>query len=153
MIRSCDVMKRFSGFRSRCDDAAIVGGRKRLRHLCGVLDRLAGGEPLRVQPLAKSRPFQELGDQVRCALVHADVVQREHAGMVQRRGRARFLLEPAQQVLVGRERRRQDLDGDRAYEPGILGAIDTAHAALADKPGYIVAPDACRCVIHRWTTP
>ena len=52
--------------------------------------------------------------------------------MIERGGRARFLLEPAQPIGVTGERRRQDLDGDVAAEPRVARAIDLAHAARTD---------------------
>jgi hypothetical protein len=52
--------------------------------------------------------------------------------MVQRRCSARFLLEPLQAFTIGRKRRRQDLDGHVAPQPGVAGAIDLAHPAGAD---------------------
>ena len=52
--------------------------------------------------------------------------------MVQRRGRAGFLLEAVEAIDVGRERRGQHLDRDVASEPRIARAIDLAHAARAE---------------------
>jgi hypothetical protein len=53
--------------------------------------------------------------------------------MVERRGRARFLLEPAQPVLIVGKRRRQNLDGDFAIEPAVTGAVDLADPARAER--------------------
>ena len=59
--------------------------------------------------------------------------------MVQRRRSARFLLEPLQAFTIGRKRRRQDLDGHVAPQPGVAGAIDLAHPAGADKGGVPIS--------------
>ena len=53
--------------------------------------------------------------------------------MIERRGRPCFLLEAAEPIGVGREERRQDLDGDVAPEARVAGAKDLAHAAGADR--------------------
>ena len=52
--------------------------------------------------LAQRLAFEQLGDQIRRPIVGTDVVQREDVGMVQRRGRARFLFEALQRFGVGR---------------------------------------------------
>lgn len=49
--------------------------------------------------------------------------------MVQRRNRARFLLETTQAIRIGAELGGQDLDGDIASEPWIAGLVDLAHTA------------------------
>ena len=52
--------------------------------------------------------------------------------MVQRRGRAGFLLESMEAIGVGRKRRRQHFDGDVATEPCVARLVDLAHAAGAE---------------------
>ena len=52
--------------------------------------------------------------------------------MVERRGRTRFLLEAAQPIGIGTERRRQHLDRHLAPEPWIARAIDLPHPARAE---------------------
>ena len=54
-------------------------------------------------------------------------------GMVQRGDRARFALEPLPANRVARELRGQDLDRDVAHETRVVGAIDLAHAATAQR--------------------
>ena len=53
------------------------------------------------------------------------------------RGGKRFLLEPAQPFAVARKCRRQDLDGDVPVQPGIVRAINAAHASLAYEVGQL----------------
>ena len=53
----------------------------------------------------------------------ADVVDAEDVGMVERRGRARFLLESRQAIGFGARAGRQHLDRDVAPEPRIARAI------------------------------
>ena len=62
----------------------------------------------------------------------AEVEDREDVGVVERRGRARFLLEARQPLGVG-DARRHDLDRDVAAKPRVAGAVDLAHAAGADR--------------------
>ena len=53
--------------------------------------------------------------------------------MVQRRGRAGFLLESMEAIDVGRECGGQDLDRNVTPEPRIARTIDLAHAAGAER--------------------
>ena len=59
-------------------------------------------------------------------------VDRGNVGMIQGRERLRLALEPRQTLRVRGERIGQDLDRDLAAETGIGGAVDRAHAALAE---------------------
>jgi len=61
--------------------------------------------------------------------VAAEIVDGEDVRVIQRRDRARFLLEAAQAVRVGRDRRRKGFDGDIPIEARVVGALDLAHAA------------------------
>jgi hypothetical protein len=53
--------------------------------------------------------------------------------MLERRNRSRFALEPVAQLQIGGEIRRQNLDGNRAIEPGVTRAIDLAHSPSAER--------------------
>ena len=53
--------------------------------------------------------------------------------MVQRGRGARFLLEAAEAIAVGRKRGRQHLERHVAIEARVVGTIDLAHAAAADQ--------------------
>ena len=53
--------------------------------------------------------------------------------MVQRREHFGFALKASQPIVIGRDGRRQDLDGDLALQPRVGGPIDLAHAALAEQ--------------------
>ena len=52
--------------------------------------------------------------------------------MIERGGRARFLLESAQPIGVGCDCGGQDLDRDVAAQPRVVRAIDLAHAPGTD---------------------
>ena len=67
--------------------------------------------------------------------------------MVQRGNRARLALE-ADPIVDARERAGENLQRDRAIEPGVAGAIDLAHAAVADGRG-----DLIRAELRAWRQP
>ncbi len=62
-------------------------------------------------------------------------------GMVERGGRARFLLEASRARVVGAEVAGEDLDRDLASELEVAGEIDDAHAAGAELPADLVATE------------
>lgn len=72
----------------------------------------------------------------------ADVMNGENVGMVQRRGRPRFLIEPLHAVTVGRKHGRQDLDGDVTPQPRVAGPVDLTHPAGADQSGDLIRAEA-----------
>ena len=61
--------------------------------------------------------------------------------MVQRREDFRFALKTREPVGVRRERSRQNLDGDLAFEPGVRRAVDLAHPAGADDGDHLVGTE------------
>ena len=67
-----------------------------------------------------------------------DVVDRADVGMIQRGRRARFALEALERAGLQRHVFRQELEGDRAIEPRVLGLVDDAHAAAAEEFGDLV---------------
>ena len=115
------------------DDPLVVRGRQPARDLAGVVD----GLPMRQRRCADARaerlPIEQFRDDVRRAVVGADVVDAEDVGVIERADRARLLLEAAEAIAVGRERRRQHLDGDVPAEACVARAVDFAHAARPDR--------------------
>ena len=91
------------------DDALVVRRGQAARDLHANSTALRTGSGAAVQPLAQRLALEQLRDDVRRAVVRADVVDREDVRMVQRRGRARFLLEAAQPIGVRRETLRAGL--------------------------------------------
>ena len=91
-------------------------GDRRIRRLCVVTSAPCP------EHVAQRLAMQDFADDVRRALVRADVVDREDVGVIQRRRGARFLLEATQAVGVGRVGGRKNLDGDVAPEPLVARA-------------------------------
>ena len=75
------------------------------------------------------------------AFVRRHLVHRKNVGMVQRGCGAGFLLEAAQAIGVGGQRLGQDLDGDFAVQPGVVGAINFAHSARAKRGADFILPE------------
>ena len=58
--------------------------------------------------------------------------------MIQRREHFRFALKAREPIGISGERRRQDLDRDLTFQPGVRRPIHLAHPAFADLGGDFV---------------
>ncbi len=71
----------------------------------------------------------------------AQLVNRTDVRMFQCRGEPGFALESGQPLVLIRLVSAQELDGDLAAEPEILGCVDHAHATFAELVEYTVMGD------------
>ncbi len=81
----------------------------------------------------------------------ADVVNGEDVGVVERRGGAGFQLETAQAIRMICESRREDLDGHRTPEFGVVRPVHFAHASGIHERDDVVAPQSrpgCERLVH-----
>ena len=122
----------FSGFRSRWTIPFSCAAARPARDLDRDVDRLADRQRRRSRPVAQRLALEQLRDEVRRAVVRADVVERDDVGVGERRDGARLLLEAAQAVRVRRQVAGQDLDRDVAPEARVAGAVDLSHAARTE---------------------
>ena len=102
-----------------------------------------GGSGPDVESLAQRLALEQFHHGVGQAVGVAEVVNREDAGVRQRRHRQRLALEARQPIRVGGKRLRQHLDGDVALQLGIARAVDVAHSAGADVRCDLVGTDDC----------
>jgi hypothetical protein len=72
--------------------------------------------------------LEKLADEVRHAVLRADVEQRENVRVVEGAGRPRLALEAAQAVGGMSEPTGQDLDRHISAQSGIARAVDLPHA-------------------------
>jgi hypothetical protein len=127
------------------DDAAAVRGRQRRGDLGPVAQHLVGRQRASLKPRRKRLPFEVLHDQEVDAILVADVEQRADMGMGQGGDRTRLPVEAPSPLGIGGILRGKDLDRDVAAEPGIAGAVDLAHSALAERGGDLVRATESRC--------
>ena len=123
-------------------DAAAV----RRRHPAGDLLRVSHGLPqcqrTGGQRASQRLALEQLGHDVRLPFEGAGVVDGDDVGVVERGGRARFLLEALQPRVIRREGRRQDLDRHVAAETQVAGPIYLAHSAGADQRRNLVRSES-----------
>jgi hypothetical protein len=81
--------------------------------------------------VAERFALEQLHDQIRHRLL-ADVEQRAEIGVIERRDRARFILETPAELRVAPALLWQNLDGHGAVETGVESAIHVPHAAGTD---------------------
>src|SRR5207244_13271561 len=99
--------------------------------------------------LAKGVPLQQLGDDVRRTLVHADIVDGNNIRMIQSGSRASLLIKTAQAIGVGGQRSLQDFDGNVATEAAVRGAIEFRHSTGAYFLQTSVVTPALPCLCRR----
>ena len=81
--------------------------------------------------------LHQFHDQDEQAVDLLDGVQRHDVGMVERGDGLRLALDAGAALGVPLQVGRQDLQGHVAVEAGVQGAVDLAHAALADEGAYL----------------
>jgi len=110
----------------------VLAGEEQARSAAGP--GAPGKAPLK--PLPEDALFERLAheqlhrDEVP-AFVFVDVVDNTDVRMIQGRSRLSFSLEPLQRLAVPGQRFWEELQGNRALEPGVLGLVDHPHTALA----------------------
>ena len=115
------------------DDALLMRLLQGLSDFCSNLQNLIERQRAFRQALGESLAFEILHDQEVGAVLRADVVKRADIRMLQRGNGFGLALHALLQFRVSGEMRRQNLDGDGAVEASVLGAIDLAHAACAER--------------------
>ena len=130
------------GLQVAVDDALLMCRRQASRHLNRVLDGLADGQRPARETLPQCLPIEHLGDDVGRRLVLADVEDREDVRMIERGGRAGFLLESLQAFRIAGHASGQHLDRHVAPEPRISRAIHLAHPAGAKRGQNFIRPEA-----------
>ena len=124
------------------DDALGVGSGESGRDLLRVVDHAADRQGAAPEDRPQLPAFEQLGHDERRTLMGADVVDGQDIGVIQRRGRARFLLESLKARLVRGHFTRQDFDRDIPPEPAVVGAVDLTHAARAYFGADLILADA-----------
>ena len=132
------------------DDALRVRGGEPPRDLDRPLRGFARGGRARDELVAQRHALEELhhdiGHVLGAALARrspfgakaADVIDRDDVRMVESGSCARFTLEAFEPFGVAGHVRRQDLHGDVAIQSIVVGAIDLAHSACADRADDLV---------------
>ena len=93
-----------------------------LRHQCDDLDRLDFVDALTLDnAVVDGLPVHIFHHEVVLIARSSDVVGTDDVGMVLLGRRPAFLVEPIDEVLVGRELLRQHLDGDQAVQAQLPG--------------------------------
>jgi hypothetical protein len=122
-----------------------VGSVQRVRERDGFVQDGIDVERAAPKTLLERLALEQLHDEVRPAVLLADVIQGADIRVVQRRNGARFPLEPRDAVPIALRRGRQHLDGDAAAETSVRGAINLAHAARPDGGEDFIRTESCSC--------
>jgi len=103
-----------------------------LGNLGGIVNRLASRHGTIEQAFAQGLPFQQLRNDVGCAIVHADVIDGNNVGMTQSGSGAGLLLKTAQAVLIVGKRRFEYFEGYVPSQPLVAGTVNFPHTPKTD---------------------
>ena len=92
------------------------------------------------QPGVKRVALEQLRDHIRGAVMEADIEDSHDVRMIQRGGGAGLLLEPLEALWCRRDARGQDFDRHVAIETQIVGPVDLAHTACAQRAEDLYGP-------------
>ena len=135
------------------NDALLVGGGQAAGRLQRELGGPAGGQRPGREAAAERLAFQQLRNDVRRALVRADVEDRRDVRVVQQAGGLGFLFEAPQAIGVARKALGKDLERHVAAQPRVPRAIDVTHPPGAEPREDFVGPEpSLRREWHRWMT-
>ncbi len=124
------------------NDPRGVGLGESVGNLRADLEELAGGHRLLNDEVPQRPPLDDLHRDVDHSVRGADVVDSDDVGVVQRRGRARLLLEALAPLRVQRNLGGKDLDRDFPPEPGVTGPIHLSHPARAERREHLIRTQA-----------
>ena len=113
-------------------DPLRVGGVERVGNLRAQFQHRIDGQRLSADSMLQRLPFQKFHGQERLALSFLDVVNRADVRVVERRGGARFSLEPLQRLPVFCEVLRQKLQRHPSTQFRVFGLVDHTHAATTE---------------------
>ncbi len=111
------------------DNPLAVGIVERCAQWFEDLDRSGHGPVHAVEPRRQRAAADERADHVRPAVLLAEVVDRQDVRVLEPRHGPRLALEPLQELRIRRVLRRQELDGDVALKPWVIGPPDDCHPA------------------------
>ncbi len=113
-------------------DAFVVRGPQRIREGNGDFEELVESEPALGNQVFERFSVDELHRVEVNVFRGFDAVDRDDVRMIQCGDGSGFAFETLPPDVVPGQQRRQDLERDYAFQPGVLGRIDLAHPAGAE---------------------
>ena len=122
-------------------DAGLVGFLQAVANFAADFQDLLGRERTFENARGERFAFEKFHDEKVGAVLVADVVEVANVRMREGRDRAGFAIEAGLGVGIGGQVHRENFYGDAAVEAGVLGAIDFAHAAGAERAEDLVGTE------------
>jgi hypothetical protein len=114
------------------DDALLVRGIERLRHLPRDRERVNEGYRSPRDPIGQGWSLDQLHHQRRHARVLLESVNMRDIRVTQCREDFRLTLESGESLRIAGDRRWKHFDGDRALQVGVRRSIHLSHAARSE---------------------
>jgi hypothetical protein len=100
--------------------------------------------------LSKGLSLEQLGDEIRRAVMESEVVDGDEVGVVERASETRLLLKAAKQLWVSGESFVDDLEGNLTPQPGVACAVHLGHSTgTEDRQHLVRAQPRSRSQAHR----
>src|SRR5262245_37720734 len=110
------------------NDSLPMCGLQSIRHLNRQLQQLVALELFRRDQLLERLALHQLHRNERLSLKFVDIVDGADVGMIERRSRPSLTPKPFQNLLILRQVRWQEFEGDSSPELDVFGLVDHAHA-------------------------
>jgi hypothetical protein len=123
------------------NDSTVMPRCETARNLDGMPHCLVRRQHAIADDGAERLALEELRQDERVPVVHAEVVHGDDVRVVQRRGGARFELEPPLPGGIARPFRRQHFDRDVAPKLRVARAVDVAHPSGPERADDLEATD------------
>ena len=130
--------KNIRGFDIAMNDSPRTGGVQRVGQLGTEFEQGIGGHGTPVDTFSQRLTFEQFHDEIRLAIVFADVVDGANARMIQGRRGTGLTLETFERRGVFGEVRSEKFQRDLAAETGVFRPKNLAHASAAQWVNYAV---------------
>src|SRR5262249_35254260 len=122
-------------------DMAFMRCRQRIRQLYRKIQEKVLRQRLPADAISQRATFEILHDNERLGRIAIDFVNRTNVRMIERRGGAGLTQESFENLCVGGNRRREELQSHKTAEFRILRLVDNTHAAGAQPLDNTIAGD------------
>ncbi|MEJ2190107.1 MAG: hypothetical protein P8Y93_11990 [Acidobacteriota bacterium] len=123
------------------DDTLGVGRPEAGSHIAGDFHDPLDRHPAFPQAIPEVLPFEKLHDRKGDTILVPEVIDGENVRVGEPGDGAGFSFEAFDLPGIGGGGFAEDLDRDLAFEPGVHGAVDDAHAALAQSVEDLISPE------------
>src|SRR5215469_3092141 len=133
------------------DDALGMGGVEAVGDFDGMVEKLVGFKRAAFDAMLQRFAFEKFHHDEKPAVVLVNLVNRADTRVIESGRGASFALEALDGLGIASNFVRQEFEGDKAAQSGVLGLVHNAHAAAAKL--FEDAVVGQRAANHEWSSP